>query len=269
MQGNEHSAAVHAPLSRAADGQPLIRIQGIRKSYRTPSGPLRALDPVDLNIDAGEFVTFIGKSGCGKTTLLNIVGGLIRASGGEVTIAGRRVDRPSRDIGYVFQHAVMLRWRNVLDNLLLPIELFGLRRSDYVERSQELLTMMGLEGFQKSFPHQLSGGMRQRVAIARSLLYDPQLLLMDEPFGALDAMTREQMNLELLRIWEQSHKTIVFVTHDIAEAVFLSDRVVLLGDRPGHIREVVKIDLPRPRNLDTTYLPAFAELRRYLRDRLD
>jgi len=253
----------------AATDAPFLQIRGVQKNYRTPTGVLRALDTVDLDISAGEFVAFIGRSGCGKTTLLNIVGGLIRPSAGQVRIGGRPVEKPSRDAGFVFQQAVMLRWRTVMENMLLPIEIFGLEKSDYVQRSQELLELMGLVGFEHSFPHQLSGGMQQRVAIARSLLYDPKLLLMDEPFGALDAMTREQMNLELLRIWERSHKTIIFVTHDIAEAVFLSDRVVLLSGRPGRIREIVNVDLPRPRSVETTYLPQFVEMRRRLREQLD
>lgn len=250
-------------------GHPLITVDGVRKAFRTPSGTLRALNRIDLNVGQGEFITFIGRSGCGKTTLLNIIGGLVKPTTGQVTIGERVVARPSRDVGFVFQHAVMLRWRTVMENLLLPIEIFGLQKADYVSRAHDLLELMGLEGFGGHFPHQLSGGMRQRVAIARSLLYDPKVLLMDEPFGALDAMTREQMNVELLRIWEHSHKTVVFVTHDIAEAVFLSDRVVLLGDRPGYIRAVVPVTLPRPRTVETTYLPEFAELRRQLRAMLD
>ncbi len=246
-----------------------IRIQGVRKTFRTPRGPLRVLDPINLDITSGEFVSVIGRSGCGKTTLLNIVGGLVRPTAGSITIGENVVARPSRSVGFVFQHAVMLRWRTAMENLLLPIEIFGLRRDAYVERARELLQLMGLAEFERSYPHQLSGGMRQRLAIARSLLYDPSVLLMDEPFGALDALTREQLNLELLRIWEEEHKTIVFVTHDIAEAVFLSDRVVLLSDRPGRIRETLVVDLPRPRTVDTTYLPEFVDLRRHLRALLD
>jgi NitT/TauT family transport system ATP-binding protein len=251
------------------NGDSLIKIDGVRKIFRTPTGLLRALNRIDLEVAQGEFITLIGRSGCGKTTLLNIIGGLIKPTTGEVLIGDRPVTRPSRDVGFVFQHAVMLRWRTVMENLLLPIEIFGLRKADYVGRAHEFLELMGLQGFESHFPHQLSGGMRQRVAIARSLLYDPRVLLMDEPFGALDAMTREQMNGELLRIWERSNKTVVFVTHDIAEAVFLSDRVVLMGDRPGHVRAVVPVTLPRPRTVDTTFAPEFSAIRRQLRAMLD
>lgn len=253
----------------ASEAGAIITVEGVSKTFRTPTGTLRALENISLDVRPGEFISFIGRSGCGKTTLLNVIGGLIRPSAGQVNLDGRAVSRPSRDVGFVFQQPVMLRWRTVMENLLLPIEIFGLRKAEYVSRARELLGSMGLAGFESSYPHQLSGGMSQRVAIARSLLYDPKVLLMDEPFGALDALTREQMNVELLRIWQVSQKTVAFVTHDIAEAIFLSDRVVLMARRPGRIRRIVEIDLPRPRTVETTYLPRFAELRRELRGGLD
>jgi NitT/TauT family transport system ATP-binding protein len=245
-----------------------IDVRDVHKTYQTATGPLAALQGVKLNVLRGEFVSLIGKSGCGKSTLLQIVGGLVQPSRGEVLVGGSRMTRASRKVGFVFQRSVLLEWRTVLQNVLLPIELFNLRHEDYAGRAQELLELMGLGSFADSYPDELSGGMQQRAAIVRSLLYDPEIMLMDEPFGALDAMTREQMNLELLRIWQTTGKTIVFVTHDIAEAVFMSDRVVLLGARPGRVQEVVKIDLPRPRTIETSYLSAFADYRRYLRDRL-
>jgi NitT/TauT family transport system ATP-binding protein len=245
-----------------------IAVRDVHKTYRTASGPLTALKAIDLDIAHGEFVSIIGKSGCGKSTLLQIMGGLIKPSQGQILLSGSPVQRASRKVGFVFQRSVLLEWRTILDNVMLPIELFGLQVEDYVDRAHELLETIGLGGFANSFPDELSGGMQQRAAIVRSLLYDPEVLLMDEPFGALDALTREQMNLQLLHLWQTSGKTIAFVTHDIAEAVFLSDRVVLLGARPGHVQDILRVDLPRPRTIETTYLPAFAKYRKYLRDRL-
>jgi NitT/TauT family transport system ATP-binding protein len=245
-----------------------IDILDVHKVYRTGTGTLTALQGVTLEIGRGEFVSVIGKSGCGKSTLLQIIGGLIDPSRGQVLIRGDPIRKASRKVGFVFQRSVLLEWRTVLENILLPIEIFKLRSDSYLAKAHELLRMMGLEGFAESYPDELSGGMQQRAAIVRSLLYDPEIMLMDEPFGSLDAMTREQMHLELLRIWQTTGKTIFFVTHDISEAIFLSDRVVLLGARPGNVRDVVKIDLPRPRVIETTYLPAFSEYRRYLRDKL-
>ena len=245
-----------------------ITVSDLHKTYRSAAGPVRALQGIDVAIGRGEFVSLIGKSGCGKTTLLQIMAGLVRPSRGGVVVNETPVVKASRKVGVVFQRSVLLEWRTILDNVLVPIELFHLRRADYIHRAIELLGMMGLAGFEDRYPDELSGGMQQRAAIVRSLLYDPDILLMDEPFGALDALTREQMNLELLRIWQANGKTIVFVTHDIAEAVFLSDRIVLLSERPGRIKEIVRIDLPRPRTIETTYLPEFAGYRRHLREQL-
>jgi len=232
-------------------GAPLIEVTNLEKTYATRGRAMvQALAGISLEIAAGEFVTIVGQSGCGKTTLLKILAGLLARSAGTVMLRGQAVDGPSRDIGIVFQDPVLLPWRTVLDNVMLPVQVLGLDRRAYGARALSLLTLGGLAGFEDKYPHELSGGMRQRVAIARALVHDPSLLLMDEPFGALDAMTREYMNVELLRIWAESGKTIVFITHSIPEAVFLADRVVVMSARPGRIQEIVSIALPRPRDLD-------------------
>lgn len=232
-------------------GAPLIEVTNLEKTYATRGrATVQALAGISLEIAAGEFVTIVGQSGCGKTTLLKILAGLLARSTGAVMLRGQPVDGPSRDIGIVFQDPVLLPWRTVVDNVMLPVQVLGLDRRASGARALSLLTLVGLAGFEDKYPHELSGGMRQRVALARALVHDPSLLLMDEPFGALDAMTREYMNLELLRIWAESGKTIVFITHSIPEAVFLADRVVVMSARPGRIQEIVPIALPRPRDLD-------------------
>jgi len=231
---------------------PIIDISGLNKVYRTARhGAVDALKDIDLQVADGEFISIVGPSGCGKSTLLKILAGLLPRTNGDVTINGHPLAGPSRDIGLVFQQPVLLPWRNILQNVLIPTE-FGRERSqvDLTGRAHELLAMVGLEGFEARYPDELSGGMQQRAAIARALIQDPRLLLMDEPFGALDAMTREQMNLEVLRIWQQNRKTVLFVTHSISEAVFLADRVVVMTARPGAISEVLDINLPRPRKLE-------------------
>ncbi|HVA13102.1 MAG TPA: ABC transporter ATP-binding protein [Stellaceae bacterium] len=264
-----HAEALTSSAHRTAmNSTAAIRVTDLYKTYRSVAGPVRALEGIDVDIRPGEFVSLIGKSGCGKSTLLQIIAGLVRPSRGKVLLEDVPVVKASRKVGLVFQKSVLLEWRTILDNVLLPVELFHLVRAGYVDRARELLGMMGLAGFENSYPDELSGGMQQRAAIVRSLLCDPDILLMDEPFGALDALTREQMNVELLRIWQASGKTIIFVTHDIAEAVFLSDRVILLSERPGRVKEIVKIELPRPRTIETTYLPQFADYRRHLREQL-
>jgi NitT/TauT family transport system ATP-binding protein len=217
----------------------------------------------------GEFVTIVGQSGCGKTTLLKILAGLLPRSSGTVSLRGQPVDGPSRDIGVVFQDPVLLPWRTVLDNVMLPVQVLGLDRVRFGERARMLLGLVGLTGFEDKYPHELSGGMRQRVAIARALVHDPSLLLMDEPFGALDAMTREAMNLELLRIWQESGKTIVFITHSIPEAVFLADRVIVMSARPGRIQQIVDVELPRPRDLDMMASDEFGVYSRKIRHLFD
>ena len=249
---------------------PLIGVSDLDKTYVTRGrARVPALAGISLDIDAGEFVTVVGQSGCGKTTLLKILAGVIPRSSGRVSLRGRPVDGPSRDIGIVFQDPVLLPWRTVLHNVLLPAQVLRLDRRGSRERAQALLKLVALDGFEDKYPHELSGGMRQRVAIARALVHDPSLLLMDEPFGALDAMTREFMNLELLRIWRQSGKTIIFVTHSIPEAVFLADRVVVMSARPGRVQEIVSVDLPRPRDLDMMASDEFGVYARKIRHLFD
>ena len=248
LRANAYSqiAAVE-PSMRQVERRPKIRFQDISKSFVVGSNRNTVLDGINLDIAEGHFVSILGESGCGKTTLLRIAAGLIPPSQGAVVLDESVVTRPSRNMGFVFQQPVLLEWRTVLENVLLPIEIFQLKLRDYRPKARELLKMVGLNDFEGHFPIQLSGGMQQRVAIARALVLAPSLLLMDEPFGALDAITREQMNMELLRIWAMSGTTAIFITHDIAEAAFLSDRVVVLGSRPGRIKEIFDINLPRPR----------------------
>jgi NitT/TauT family transport system ATP-binding protein len=233
-------------------------------------GGTYALRDVSFGVREGEFVSLIGPSGCGKTTLLYCISGLEPIVKGGITLDGRPVDGPrSGEVGLVFQKAVLLGWRTVLDNVLLPIEVFGRSRASFVRRATELIDLVGLTGFADSLPSKLSGGMQQRAAIVRSLIFEPRVLLMDEPFGALDAQTREHMNLILLRVWEATRKTIVFVTHDLEEAAFLSDRVIVLTERPGTVREIVEVPLPRPRTLEMRYSEDFVRLARRLRRLLD
>ena len=249
---------------------PLIAIANLEKTYTTRGrSRVRALAGISLQVAAGEFVTIVGQSGCGKTTLLKILAGLLPRSAGEVALRGQPVDGPSRDIGIVFQDPVLLPWRTVVDNVMLPVQVLGLDRATHRARAMELLALVGLRGVEDKYPHELSGGMRQRVAIARTLALKPDIILMDEPFGALDAMTREYMNLELLRIWQESGKTIVFITHSIPEAVFLADRVVVMSARPGRIQEIVEVDLPRPRDLDMMASDEFGKYSRRIRHLFD
>ncbi|MDG4752241.1 ABC transporter ATP-binding protein [Micromonospora sp. WMMD718] len=227
-----------------------IEIDGLDKEYRPrKSAPTQALSDINLTVRRGEFISVVGPSGCGKTTLLKILAGLSPKTGGAVRIAGRDVTKPLPEVGMVFQAPTLLPWRTIFDNVMVPAEIQRLDPRRHRERAQQLLEMVGLNGFEQKYPHELSGGMQQRAGICRALVHDPAVLLMDEPFGALDAMTREYMNVELLRIWQESNQTIVLVTHSIPEAVFLSDRVVVLSPRPGRIAEVMDIDLERPRDL--------------------
>jgi NitT/TauT family transport system ATP-binding protein len=245
--------------------QPVVSMSGVSKEFG--KGGVVALQDVDLEIGPGEFVSLIGPSGCGKSTLLRIVGDLIQPSTGTVVVNGKSAHqaRVDRDYGIVFQDAVLFDWRTVARNIGLPLELAGWSREKRKTRVQEMLELVELTGFDGHHPWQLSGGMQQRVSIARALSFDPPLLLMDEPFGALDEMTRERLNLELLRIWQASGSTVVFVTHSIAEAVFLSTRVVVMSPRPGRITGVVDVDLPQPRSFRTREEPRFAELVRDVR----
>jgi len=230
---------------------PFIRLAGLRKAYRTRGAEFLAVSDVTFDVEAGELVSLVGPSGCGKTTLLKILAGLHPHDAGEMRIgsAGQPFD-PARDIGMVFQQPLLLKWRRILENVLLPAEILGLPRRASRERARDLLKLVSLSGFEDKYPYELSGGMQQRAAIARALVHDPKLVLMDEPFGALDALTRERMNLELLRIWRESRKTIVFVTHGIAEAVFLGTRVIVLTAGPARMADNIPIALPHPRGLD-------------------
>jgi NitT/TauT family transport system ATP-binding protein len=231
---------------------PFIHLADVRKEYRRDrSSPFLAVSNATFDVDAGELIALVGPSGCGKTTLLKILAGLHEADSGDVRIgtAGQPFD-PARDVGMVFQQPLLLKWRRIIDNVLLPAEILGLPLRAARERARDLLELVGLQGFEQSYPYELSGGMQQRAAIARALVHDPKLVLMDEPFGALDALTREKMNLELLRIWQHSGKTIVFVTHGITEAVFVATRVIVLTAGPARMAGNIRIDLPHPRTLD-------------------
>ncbi len=237
----------------------IISMRSVYKVYETQDEPLLALQDISLDVAAGEFASFVGPSGCGKSTLLNIIGGLLDRTAGDLWFKGKDQREARREIGMMFQTPVLFDWRTVVDNVLLPVEILGLDKGAYRHRAMELLALTGLQGFEAAYPRHLSGGMQQRVALSRVLVYDPEVLLLDEPFGALDEFTRETMNLELLRIWTATHKTIIFVTHNINEAVFLSDRVVVMTPRPGQIAKVVEVDLPRPRTRDVMKLPAYAD----------
>jgi NitT/TauT family transport system ATP-binding protein len=246
-----------------AVAEPFIRVSGLRKVYRKGDREHLAIVDATFEVAAGEFVSLVGPSGCGKTTLLKILAGLQDYDSGDVQIgSSTHPFDPSRDIGMVFQQALLLKWRRVLQNVLLPAEILGLPARESRERARDLLVMVGLAGCEDKYPYELSGGMQQRAAIARALIHDPKLVLMDEPFGALDALTREKMNLELLSIWQRSGKTIVFVTHGIAEAVFLGTRVVVLTAGPARMADNIKIELPAPRTLDVKTSEAFGEYNR-------
>lgn len=229
----------------------MIHLDGVRKVYRTRDREILAVSDVSMDVNDGDFISLVGPSGCGKTTVLKILADLHSADEGVIEIGTPEVpfDR-SRDIGMVFQQALLLKWRRIIDNVLLPAEILGLPMKQSRERARDLLAMVGLKGFEDRYPYELSGGMQQRAAIARSLVHDPKLVLMDEPFGALDALTREKMNLELLRIWQESKKTIIFVTHSIQEAVFLGSHVAVLTAGPARMADYFPIDLPYPRSLD-------------------
>jgi NitT/TauT family transport system ATP-binding protein len=227
----------------------MIEIDGVAKVYTPSDGnPVVALRDVSLTVSDNEFVALVGPSGCGKSTLLRVIAGLESPELGHVAIDGRVMHGPRRDIGIVFQTPTLLPWTDVLGNILFPLKVLRRYGRDAIDRAHELITLVGLRGFEKKLPHELSGGMQQRAAICRALVYEPSILLMDEPFGALDALTREEMGLELMRIWSERPKTIVFVTHSVPEAVLLADRVVVMTPRPGRIADVVTIGLPRPRS---------------------
>ncbi|MGW2085218.1 ABC transporter ATP-binding protein [Streptomyces sp. NPDC001880] len=230
----------------------MIGLTSVSRTFTSRSGATAALQGVDLHIAKGEFVAVVGRSGCGKSTLLRLIAGLLPATKGEITIGGDRVTGARRDVAMLFQRPALLPWRSVLDNVLLPVEIFGWSKAEHRARAHRLLETAGLGGFEQHRPHELSGGMQQRVSLCRSLIGEPRVLLMDEPFSALDALTRAELAVELQRVHMENSATVVFVTHSIDEAVLLADRVVVLSPRPGRIREVVDIDIPRPRTLGRT-----------------
>ena len=240
-----------------------ITVKSIAKRYASRHGSVTALDDVTFAVGEGEFVAVVGPSGCGKSTLLKILAGLLPSSGGEALLRGIRIAGPRRDIGVVFQSPVLFPWRSVLDNVLLPVDVQGLGRERHQPVALDLIKLVGLGGFEHRYPWELSGGMQQRVAITRALVHDPAMLLMDEPFGALDAMTRELMNLELQRIWIEKKKTVLFITHSIPEAVFLADRVLVMTARPGRLMDDVRVELGRPRDLEMMNTPEFG---RYVKE---
>ena len=243
--------------------EPFIHLRGVTKVYRRGKTEHLAISDATFDVMPGELVSLVGPSGCGKSTLLKILAGLHPHDGGEVKIgsASHSFD-PARDVGMVFQSPLLLKWRRILENVLLPAEILGLPMGEARSRAKDLLALVGLAGYEEKYPYELSGGMQQRAAIARSLVHDPKLVLMDEPFGALDALTREKMNLELLRIWKEAGKTIIFVTHGISEAVFLGTRVVVLTAGPARMADNIAVDLPRPRTLDMKTHERFGEYTR-------
>ena len=257
-----------APRPRAR--APMVELAGVEKAFPAGAGSVKALESIDLVIGGGEFVSLIGPSGCGKSTLLRLIGNLTSPSAGRVLVNGKPAAqaRADRDYGIVFQAPVLMDWRTVEANVRLPLELMGFSRGDQLSRTRQMLELVELGEFGTRHPWQLSGGMQQRVAIARALSFDPKLLLMDEPFGALDEMTRERMNLEVMKIWRTTGTTVVFVTHSIPEAVFLSTRVVVMSPRPGRIARIVEIDLPQPRTNETRERPRYFELVTQVREAL-
>jgi len=244
---------------------PHILIENVSKTYASPRGDVVALADISLKIKNGEFVSLLGPSGCGKSTLLKLLAGLDAATTGTLSLAGNAINGPPAGLGIVFQKDVLLDWRTVLQNVMLPVELQDLDRAEHLDRAKRLLRLFGLGDFLDKHPWELSGGMRQRVAIGRALVTEPSLLLMDEPFGALDALTRDELNLELQDIWMRSRKTIIFVTHSIAEAILLSDRVCVMAARPGRIVDVLDIDFPRARSLAVRESPQFSSHTRRVR----
>jgi len=249
---------------------PVISVRDLSMVYKARAGETVALQNADLSVQSGEFISLIGPSGCGKTTLLRLIADLIEPTSGELRVAGKtpKEAREAREYGYVFQAPVLYEWRTVIKNVMLPLEIMRFPKAEQRERAARLLKLVGLQDFHRQYPFQLSGGMQQRVSIARALAFDPKLLLMDEPFGALDEITRESMNDELLRIWQETHKTVVFVTHSISEAVFLSSRIVVMTPRPGKIERVIGVDLPYPRDESVRESRRFFELTTEVREAL-
>ncbi len=260
MNGSLPATDMTASVNENGSKAPAIEVRGLTKAYRLQhEGLVQALDRVSFSVEEGEFICLAGPSGCGKSTLLKILAGIVPYSTGEIAIQGQSPEMATSRFGLVFQSPVLLPWRNVLQNTMLPAEVFNLDRGQAERHARELLAMVGLSGFESSYPAELSGGMQQRCAITRALLHDPSILFMDEPFGALDALTRDTMNLELQRIWHESRKTVFLITHSISEAVFLADRVLVMSARPGRIVDDIRIALPRPRSLDVMTTTAFGE----------
>jgi NitT/TauT family transport system ATP-binding protein len=263
------SLKVVSGQERTADAS-AIEIRDLSLIFATADAPIIALSNIDLSIKRGEFVSFIGPSGCGKTTLMRVIADLEHQTEGAITVNGvsPQEARLARAYGYVFQAPALFAWRNVLRNVTLPLEIMGMAREECLRRAAKYLDMVGLNGFERKFPWQLSGGMQQRVSIARALSFEPQMLLMDEPFGALDEITRDHLNEHLIRLWEQTRKTVVFVTHSISEAVFLSTRIVVMSPRPGRIMEVIESILPAKRTLDIRETPDFLAVAQRVREAL-
>ena len=265
--------AAQSTTASAAHGRPAsaaIEIRGLSLTFQSADMPVVALDDINLSIGRGEFVSFIGPSGCGKTTLLRVIADLETPTAGGIAVNGVSPEaaRVNRAYGYVFQAPALYAWRSVLRNVMLPLEIIGVPAAERKTRASNYLSMVGLTGFERKFPWQLSGGMQQRVSIARALAFEPELLLMDEPFGALDEITRDHLNDQLLRLYEQTRKTVVFVTHSISEAVFLSNRIVVMSPRPGRILEIIDNDLPAGRRLDIRETPHFLEVAHQVRQAL-
>ena len=246
--------------------QTKLQATGLRHEYYQPrtGGRLLALDNINLQVDEGEFVTIVGPSGCGKTTFINLCDGLLRPTAGTIAIDGKAVTGPGIDRGMVFQDSCLMPWRTVAKNVIFGLECQGMDNDTGVRRAKEFIKLVGLQGFEDHYPHELSGGMQQRCNLARALTVDPKILIMDEPFAALDAQTRELMQAELLRIWKESGKTVLFITHQINEAIYLADRVVVFGARPGRVKETMRIDIPRPRDLSIKRDPRFLEYEDHL-----
>ncbi|HEX6959301.1 MAG TPA: ABC transporter ATP-binding protein [Ferrovibrio sp.] len=253
-------------MSEASAGsRPIIEIDHVSKTYRTQDGDVPSLRPLDFGINEGEFLVVVGPSGCGKSTLLKMIAGLMPPTEGEIRVDGKAISKPHSGVGIVFQSALLLPWKRVFENVMMPVRIKGLPKDEYEQRACDLLKMVGLEGFERKYPWQLSGGMQQRASICRALVHDPKIVLMDEPFGALDAMTREKMNVELQRIQRETRKTVLLITHSIPEAVFLADRVLVMTERPGAIAAIYDVPLPRPRSLDVMGDPLFVELTQKIR----
>lgn len=260
------AAAMHIPDHTQASRSPggsspaVLSVQDLAVVYQASQGPRTAVENLSLQVAPGEFVSILGPSGCGKSTMLNVVGGLLPPTRGQVLVSGERIRGPRADVGVVFQKPTLLPWQTVEQNVMIPIMALGRNLADYKGRCQQLLKLVGLQDYARNYPNELSGGMQQRVGIARALIHDPSLLMMDEPFAALDAMTRERMSLELQDIWSSSGKTVLFITHSIPEAVFLSDRILVMSSSPGRIIREITVDISRPRSMEAMATPEFALL---------